>query len=258
MTHQKILVVDDDFVIRKALSEFLTAKGYKVEMADNGETGLESFLKDKPDLVILDIVMPVMGGIECLEKIRLESSDTPVIVLTGFGTEEQVSRLNDLGVSDIVPKGTSFEDFLAVIDETIRTRQFHLAPLPEDPSAVKILIADDDTVIRSLLAEFLVEKGFNVLSARDGRETEEVINREKPAIVFLDLVMPEKDGRAILKSLAPEVREAIRWIFITANRHKVKEMRDVGVPYGILEKPFSLVKFERTVKDLFKDLEIKI
>jgi CheY-like chemotaxis protein len=76
--------------------------------------------------------------------------------------------------------------------------------------------------------------------------------------VFLDLVMPEKDGRAILKSLAPEVREAIRWIFITANRHKIKELRDVGVAYGILEKPFSLVKFERTVKELFKDLEIKI
>src|SRR5258706_10627708 len=104
MTDKKILVVDDDVIIRKALNEFFSLKGFDVFTAENGAIGFELFQKEQPNLVILDLVMPIMGGVECLEKIRSENGLVQVIVLTGDGTEEQLKRVQDLGVTDIIRK----------------------------------------------------------------------------------------------------------------------------------------------------------
>ena len=64
MTDKKILVVDDDVIIRKALSEFFALKGFDVLTAENGALGFELFQKEQPHLIILDLVMPVMSGVE--------------------------------------------------------------------------------------------------------------------------------------------------------------------------------------------------
>jgi two-component system response regulator MprA len=254
---EKILVVDDDAVIRKALSESLSFQGFEVCIAQNGQEGLNVYRREKPDLIILDLVMPVMSGVECLEQIRAEDTQVPVLVLTGYGTEDQLERLKSLGVSDVIRKAIGFEDFLNKINQVIRSQKNKPLGGAREPSEIKILVADDDAVIRTLLVEFLTGKGFMVLSAKDGEETLDVISKHQPDIVFLDLVMPKKDGRAVLDEVSPEISSHIRWVLLTGQA-KTRDLSDIETEYRVLHKPFSLDLFEKTISDILKNFLIKI
>jgi len=254
---RKILVIDDDLIIQNALREFLSEKGFEVSTADNGEAGYKLFSKERPQLVILDLVMPVLSGVQCLEKIREVDESVPVVVLTGFGTENQITRLKELNVSDIIQKGIGFEDFLALI-EGVLDRDPKSMDQPVDPSTFKVLVADDDAVIRTLLVEFLVSKGFRVLSAKDGDETHSIILEQNPKIVFLDLIMPRMDGKTIISKIPLSQREAIRWVLITGHGYKEKEFKSIQVQYKLLMKPFSLEKFEQAVTEILQEFSVKV
>ena len=104
--HQdKILVIDDEPIIIESISYDLMNEGYEILSAMNGKEGLVLFEKEKPTVIILDIRMPVMDGIEFLEHIKLESSDPyAVIVLTGHGDDEDVQKCFNLGVSSFLRK----------------------------------------------------------------------------------------------------------------------------------------------------------
>jgi len=258
MKSKKILVVDDDAIIRKALGEIFEMKGFEVFLAEDGEKGLQTFQKERPELIILDLVMPVMGGVECLEKIRVIDAKVPVIILTGYGTDDQLSRVQQLGVLEVVRKGIGFEDFRTLIEDLVERHDDRLAAFAHDPSGIKILVADDDAVIRALLVEFLSAKGFLVLSAKDGDETCELILKHRPAIVFLDLIMPKKDGKAVLKDIPHGISEGIRWVLITGHGYKAREFKDIQIPYKVLQKPFSLKSFESTVVELLQSFSVKI
>jgi DNA-binding response OmpR family regulator len=82
---KRILVVDDEEGIRQLYKEELEDEGYEVELAERGEEALEKISKAKPDVVILDLKMPGMGGLEVLERIREQDKDLPVVISTAYG-----------------------------------------------------------------------------------------------------------------------------------------------------------------------------
>ncbi|MCX6150855.1 MAG: response regulator [Ignavibacteriales bacterium] len=104
---KKVLIIDDNKNQQYLLSHFLT-KYFECEIltADNGEEGLESIQKENPDLVILDIAMPKMDGVQCLQRIRLNNmnSTTPVIISTGMDEKSLIFKLLALGISDYLMK----------------------------------------------------------------------------------------------------------------------------------------------------------
>lgn len=93
MVKGSILIVDDDEVIRKSLWDTLTQEGYEVLVANDGASGLIKALEEKPDLVVIDVEMPVMNGMDMLKKLR-ESGDwgksLPAIILTNYDTTDKV------------------------------------------------------------------------------------------------------------------------------------------------------------------------
>lgn len=82
----KILLVEDEELIREGMGDFLTAQGYTIVLAADGESGLEYFLKEKPDLVLLDIGLPGMSGLDLLKEIR-KTSQVPCLMLTAYGDD---------------------------------------------------------------------------------------------------------------------------------------------------------------------------
>jgi response regulator RpfG family c-di-GMP phosphodiesterase len=101
---RKILTVDDDEFVREILAAYLEDSGYDVIQADNGRTGLEIFRQEAPDLVMLDLRMPEMDGLEVLGKITEESPDTPVILVSGMGTIGDAIKALKLGAWDYIAK----------------------------------------------------------------------------------------------------------------------------------------------------------
>jgi two-component system KDP operon response regulator KdpE len=119
MVAATILVVDDEPQIRRVLRSTLTSRGYVIIDAKTGEEGLESARKNKPDLVLLDVNMPGMGGIEACREIR-RSSDAPIIMLTVRNAERDKVLALDAGADDYVVKPFGIEELLARIRSALR------------------------------------------------------------------------------------------------------------------------------------------
>jgi DNA-binding response OmpR family regulator len=103
---KKILIVEDDKFLRDLLERKLVQAGYKVITAVDGEDGLKAAKEEKPDLILLDIILPTMSGWEVLEKIKADPdlSSIAVIVLSNLGEREDVERGLSLGAEDYIIK----------------------------------------------------------------------------------------------------------------------------------------------------------
>jgi len=108
-TLRKVLVVDDDPVVRKSFDRVLSSKGYAVITAENGEEALRKLNEEKYDLVYTDIRMPGMSGLEVAEQVKARRPWTPVVIITGYGTDAAEARAKAAGVSSFVHKPLSPE-----------------------------------------------------------------------------------------------------------------------------------------------------
>jgi two-component system, OmpR family, KDP operon response regulator KdpE len=132
---QTVLVVDDDPQIRKLVRVNLAARGYRVREAANGAEALSAFRHESFDLVILDLVMPGIGGIDVCTQIR-EQSDVPIIVLSAHNQEELKVQALDAGADDYVTKPFGHEELLARMRAV--WRRAGAAP----PAGGKVVIGD--------------------------------------------------------------------------------------------------------------------
>jgi CheY-like chemotaxis protein len=103
-TKTQVLVIDDDAVVGRSFDRVLSDKGYEVSTALTGEEALKDMESTDYDVVFTDIKMPGMDGIEVAERIKAKCPWTPVVVITGYGTEENEARASVLGVSGFVRK----------------------------------------------------------------------------------------------------------------------------------------------------------
>lgn len=139
----KLLLVDDDVTLTKALDIYLSRAGYDVYITNNGGEGLRAFYEKRPDLVVLDVMMPVMDGLEVLERIR-DMSTTPVIMLTARDAEEERVKGLQQGADDYVPKPFSLKELEARIEAVLRR-----SSKPERRDKPRVFYATDDLVIDS-------------------------------------------------------------------------------------------------------------
>ncbi|MBV7295593.1 response regulator transcription factor [Corynebacterium sp. TAE3-ERU12] len=142
----KILVVDDDQAVRDSLRRSLTFNGYSVEMATDGEEALAKIAADRPDLAILDVMMPKMDGLDVCRALRSEGDDLPVLMLTARNSvSERVFGL-DAGADDYLPKPFALEELLARVRSLLRRAA--LEPATAEDSATltfEDLSLDPDT-----------------------------------------------------------------------------------------------------------------
>jgi len=101
-----ILIVDDLFTVRQPVRILLERQGYVVKEAGDGHEALQKIAESRPDLVLLDLMMPVMSGIEVLEHIKTDVTlqDIPIVLLTAVAAEWQMSKYIEMGATDYVLK----------------------------------------------------------------------------------------------------------------------------------------------------------
>ncbi|MED3987312.1 response regulator transcription factor [Peribacillus simplex] len=122
MSKESILIVEDEEKILRLLELELEIEGYQIGKAMDGNEALEAYRSGKWDLILLDVMLPGISGIELLRKIRMKNNSTPVILLTAKGSvEDKVSGL-DLGANDYITKPFQIEELLARIRAVLRMR----------------------------------------------------------------------------------------------------------------------------------------
>lgn len=232
---KKILVVDDELRMREMLYDLLSRKGYKMFTAPGGGEAIEIVRQENPDLVLLDIKMPNIDGIETLKKIREFDTKTRIVMLTGVDDVELEKQARMIGASGFLRKELDLALITKAVDEILAERKEGSAA-----EAKKILIVDDNLQIRSLLERFLIKKGFYALTAASGEEALEKIKTAKPLIVLLDIKMPGMDGLMTLKRIK-EINEDIGVIMITGveDENIGEEALKLGA-YDYITKPLDL------------------
>ena len=200
-----VLVIDDDPAVQELMHRFLRPEGFRVETAADGEEGLRLARQLRPDVIILDVLMPRKDGWAVLQALKadLQLSDIPVIMMT-FVDDKNVGYA--LGASEYLTKPIDRTRLNAVV------KKYQPGP-PDCP----VLVIEDDEVTRHMLRDLLKKQGWAVVEAENGRVALGRVAEQRPGLIVLDLMMPEMDGFAFLAALREtEEGHAIPVIVITA------------------------------------------
>ncbi|WP_156969441.1 response regulator [Jeotgalibacillus campisalis] len=119
MVEEKILIVDDQFGIRILLNEVLNKEGYKTFQAANGYEAL-SLLNEDPDLVLLDMKIPGMDGIEILKRMKKQREDIKVVIMTAYGELDMIQEAKDLGALTHIAKPFDIEDIRQLVKKYLQ------------------------------------------------------------------------------------------------------------------------------------------
>jgi CheY-like chemotaxis protein/signal transduction histidine kinase len=200
-----VLIIDDDPKARELLSHSLRQEKYSVSSASSGEEGLQLAHELRPDVIVLDVLMPLMDGWKVLTTLKAdpELRDIPVVMLSVLDDENLGFAL---GASDYLTKPID-RDRLSVV----------LKKYLHDDHAGSILIVEDDPLTRDMMRRMLEKEGWRVETAQNGRIGLEQAISHTPALVLLDLMMPEMDGFQFVDELrGREALKAVPIIVLTA------------------------------------------
>lgn len=168
-----ILVVEDDARIAAFVRQGLEESGYTVAVASDGEDGFYDARYNDYDLIVLDLMLPTMDGIEVARRLRAEKKATPILMLTARDTEKDKIRGLDIGADDYVTKPFSFGEFLARVrallrrDTLTRSSIMRVGDLELDTSARRVRRGGQDVALSAreyMLLEFLVHHAGQIVT----------------------------------------------------------------------------------------------
>lgn len=196
-----ILLVDDDPAILLSVGDQLQFEGYTVVKAESAEQALERLDKAKPDLIILDISMPGIGGMAFLKQISKVAGDMsyPVLVFTARAELDQFFA--HTGVNGFLSKTTDPETLLREVDHIIR-KHSEPAALPAGATRrPRLMIADDDPQLLERLSNVFLRHGYEVVPIANSYTVIESAVTQAPDVLLLKYIMPHINGPAIAAML---------------------------------------------------------
>lgn len=190
-----VLVVDDDPRARDHLQQMLAAEGFRIVTAANGADGLRLARELHPAAITLDVIMPHMDGWSVLTSLKSDPAlaDIPVIMLT---TEHNQDLGYALGAAEYLLKPLDEARVVAVVKKYQNGAAHRV-----------VLVVEDDALTRQMLRTLLERQGWNVREATNGRAGLRALEEQRPALIVLDLMMPEVDGFTFVS----EVRANSAW-----------------------------------------------
>ncbi|KPA16776.1 response regulator receiver modulated metal dependent phosphohydrolase [Candidatus Magnetomorum sp. HK-1] len=244
-----ILLVEDSTMIRKYLRKVLSPLGMKITEASDGLMALKQIEENNFDLVVTDIDMPNMDGIELCQQLK-KNPDTrsiPIIMVSSLDSDDDIDRGFQAGASVYISKTdvqnrlcTAVEDVLS--KTSIRNRQV-------------ILVVDDSHIIRSIVEEGLCQAGFQVVTACNGREAMLVISIKKPDLILCDIAMPVMDGFEFCRMIkSDDSLKTAPFVVMSTNseRGQMKRMLEIGASAYIV-KPFNIDQLVFLVEKILSD-----
>jgi CheY-like chemotaxis protein len=220
-----ILVVDDDEPTQKLVEALLHRHGYTTAVASNGREAIEVLRKKKFAGIVLDLMMPHVGGLDVIAFLEAESMRVPVIVCTAAPPTRTVS-LNPVHVKAVIRKPFDIDDFIA----TVKAVTGIAWPQP------RVLIVDDNMSDRYVLRTFL--SPANAFEAESGEAALELMDETRPDVVLLDLMLPGLQGEDLLRILRERAETTSVPVIVVTSKLLSEEERQQLLVYaaGVIYK----------------------
>lgn len=244
----KLLLADDEKGLCEFLEKFFKSRGYEVLIANNGQDALSLVKEAKPELVLLDVNMPGMDGLEVLRGIKNISPQTSVIMVTVSDDADTRQKAKSLGADEFVKKPFTtdyLEDVVILkVNELVQAKE-----------PAKILIVDDEEGIRNSLKTFFQERfDCRINEAATAEEAIKLARKDKFDLIFLDIKMPGSSGTEIIREKKKLGYRPCIWVITSYDSgevaHKVIEQgADDYIP-----KPFSLRVLDSKVRNFLAQI----
>jgi DNA-binding NtrC family response regulator len=229
-----ILVVDDNSDLLNTFALILKRKGYLVDTAGDGVEALRKFNDHKFDVILMDVIMPKMNGIETLHKMKEINPKAKVILMTAYCEQSQLENVMNEGAYKALYKPINISNLMDL--------------LAEATGSPFVLVVDDDDSFRQTLASMLEIQKFKVATAASGEEAVRMARQKDFSMAFIDIKMAEMDGLTTSLKLR-EIRPNMLIVMMTGFRDEVKGIVDEATHNGVLKclyKPFDIT----AVKDV--------
>lgn len=202
-----MLVVDDLPINRTLAVEILQSAGHAFSVAENGEEAVQRLGRERFDLILMDVDMPVMDGLAATASIRKlggAAGATPIVVLTAQAMPDQVTRCIDSGMNDVLIKPFTRETLLNTVGRWIGAFD-KTSDLKPPNSLGHVVVVEDDPIFAAAILSLLCERGFQAeivgVASLAFAHVAALLAAKVPSVVLLDLSLLDQDGRPLLESL---------------------------------------------------------
>ena len=240
----------------------LQAEGYDVEVAHDGESGYWRLRAFEPDLLLLDMMVPELAGVDILRKLRGEDAfkDLPIIAFSG--SDEMLEDAKRLGATRVLSKGeyvpnqivARITEVLAASRKEGESEALFLHTLAEwVPPAGRVLVVEDDPIIMQLVKDVMEEEGYSVVSAQDGGKAFRILEKDNKFVAgIFDVKMPSIQGTDLLRYMQTSKRLVkIPVLIMTGEQSAAIQSESLSAGAAIfLPKPFTRV----TLRTMFRAL----
>jgi putative two-component system response regulator len=249
MMDRRILIVDDSAVFRTSMKKILESKNDEIILAEDGQEGLDLALKGKFDIVVSDIDMPKINGIDLCRSLKntAVTQGTPVVMVSTFDSDSDVDKGFEAGASAYLSKYEIQTRLRETVDSVLSTSKFKSNRL--------IMVVDDSRVILRIVEKGLAEAGFNVITAENGKKALDVLEAIKPDLILTDIEMPDVSGFELCEAI--HMNHELSSVPIVAmstktDRGYMKRMLQNGAS-AYLCKPFNVDELVILVEKLLSD-----
>ena len=245
----RILVVDDSSMMRRALRTILEPLNVDVYEAVDGQMGLEMAFENKFDLIVTDVNMPNMDGVELCRRLKSETPTRgiPVVMVSSFDSDSDIEKGFQVGAAAYISKKEAQAYLFETIAKIMSKSTLH--------SRQTILVVDDSRTIRKIVEEGLAQSGFQVVTAINGKEALNIIKYTKPDLILSDIDMPVMNGFEFCNAVHSSADFAsIPFVVMSSNndRAHMKRMLQYGAEAYII-KPFNTDQLVILVEKLLSD-----
>ncbi|MBF0595021.1 MAG: response regulator [Candidatus Omnitrophica bacterium] len=265
MKTRKVLIVDDDQLTREQIAKELKRHYCEPFLGATGKEGLEILAREDISILLLDVKLPDVDGLECLRTAKDLRPNCEVIMITGFGSEEIAIQSLRRGAIDYLEKPINFDELAASLGRA----QEKLAEKEELVYKNTILIIDDEESVLLPLKRFLQKEDYEVFTAPSGKEGLSIIENSKIDILITDIHLGDMSGIEVLQN-AKKFYKDIEGIVVTGQKDEALAIESLRAGAGdYLTKPVNLdellLSIQRAVQTinlnrdkLYRGREIKI
>lgn len=257
---KKILIIEDEKILGEIINKKLSLEGYSVTLAADGQQGVDMAMKNIPDLILLDLMMPKMNGFEVIETLKNydATKGIPIIVISNSGQQTEIERVVSIGIKDYIIKAQfSPDDVIEKVKKYLNEEYEEGKGVQKTTihKNIKILLAEDDQFLSSLVAQRLSKEGYKVINATDGASVIKIFEENTPDLVLMDIIMPEMNGMEVLKNIKSQDKYKNTIVIIFSNLgqdHEIEEAMKAGADDFLVKVNFTLKEVVEKIQSHLK------
>ncbi|MBO1223947.1 MAG: response regulator [Candidatus Scalindua sediminis] len=240
-TGKRILVVDDNTEFCENITDVLELEGYETVEVYDGLDALDAVKEDGFDLVLMDVKMPRMDGVETFRRLKEISPVLPVIMMSAFMVEDLIRLSLQEGAFGAYQKPLDLKRLFYSIERAL-------------PNGALIMIADDNEELCANLSDTLGEKGYRVTVAKNGETAVKMARENKFDVILMDMKLPFMDGLKTVMAIR-NFRSDVQTIIITGHKEEMGDLIEQALQesaYTCMEKPLDMDHLLKCIQNILE------